>query len=98
MNDPKNKLPSDDTGMNPREIEKSIRRIENDLYFGSGSINDLLSRIEEKLENVVTKEDLEENMMELKAELISNSNATFRWTIGVFIMGSGVLLAILKIT
>ncbi len=98
MNDPKNKLPSDDTGTNPREIEESIKRIENDMYYDSDSIMVRLARIEEKLENVVTKEDLEMNMMGLKVELIANFNSTFRWTIGIFIVGAGVLLTVLKIT
>lgn len=57
-----------------------------------------MARIEEKLENVVTKEDLEMKTAGLKAELIAHSNSTFRWTIGIFIVGAGVLLTVLKIT
>ena len=94
MNDTKRNHPSDDTGLNPREIDESIKRIENDLYFSSDSMNVRLGRIEEKLENVSTKEDLER----LKAELIANVISTFRWTIGIFIVGAGALLAVLKIT
>ena len=44
--------------MSSREIEASIRRIEDDLYFGSDNIKIRLTRIEEKLEHVVTRDDL----------------------------------------
>ena len=44
--------------MSSREIEASIRRIEDDLYFGSDNIMIRLTRIEEKLERVVTRDDL----------------------------------------
>lgn len=54
-----NKLQSDDSRMNPREIEESIKRIEIDMYYDPDSIMVRLARIEEKLENVVRKEDLE---------------------------------------
>ena len=94
MNDPQNKLPSDDAGMNPREIEESIKRIENDMYYSSDSIMVRLGRIEEKLENVTTKEDTEK----LKSELIAHSNSQFRWTTGLFVSGVGVILAVLKLT
>ncbi len=68
------------------------------LYYDTDSIKVRLARIEEKLENVATKEDLEMKTTGLKAELIAHSNAMFRWTIGIFIMGAEVLLAILKLT
>ena len=98
MDDPKRKLPPDDTGMNPRKIEESLKRIENDMYYDSDSIMVRLARIEEKLENVATKEDLEIKTTGLKAELIAHSNSTFRWTIGLYMVGAGVLLTVLKLT
>lgn len=58
MNNPKSKRPPSETGMSSREIEASIRRIEDDLYFGSDNIKIRLTRIEEKLEHVVTRDDL----------------------------------------
>lgn len=88
--------------MTRAEIRGLVLRVQGDLYFGpendADSIMVRLARIEEKLENVVTKEDLEMKTTGLKAELIAHSNATFRWTIGIFIMGAGILLAILKLT
>lgn len=57
-----------------------------------------LARIEEKLEHVVTKEDLEKKTTGLKAELIAHTNSIFQWTIGIYLLGVGVLLAVLKIT
>ena len=98
MNDSESKRPTDDTSMNPREIEVSVKRIENDMYYDSDSIMVRLARIEEKLENVATKEDLEMKTTGLKSELIAHSNSQFRWTIGIFIVGAGVLLTVLKIT
>ena len=58
MNNPKSKRPPGGTGMSSGEIEASIRRIEDDLYFGSDNIKIRLTRIEEKLEHVVTRDDL----------------------------------------
>ena len=100
MDDPKRKLPPGDTEMTPRKIEESLKRIEGDLYFRSGSISDCLGRIEEMLENVATKEDLatKVDVTKLKSELIAHSNLLFRWTIGLFVSGVGVILAVLKLT
>ena len=58
MNNPKSKRPTGGTGMSSREIEASIRRIEDDLYFSSDNIKIRLTRIEEKLEHVTTRDDL----------------------------------------
>ena len=60
-----------------------------------------LGRIEEKLEKVATREDfgcLNMDMEGLKSELIAHSNLLFRWTIGLFVSGVGVILAVLKLT
>ena len=84
--------------MNPREVEESIKRIENDMYYDSESILVRLARIEVKLENVATKEDLDMKTTGLKAELIAHSNSQFRWTTGLFVSGVGVILAVLKLT
>ena len=94
MNDPKRKLPPDDTEMNLRKIEESLKRIENDMYYSSDNIMVRLGRIEEKLEHVTTKEDTEKS----KSELIAHSNSQFRWTTGMFVSGVGVILAVLKLT
>ena len=94
MNNPKNKRPSGAAGMSRRGTAESIKRIENELYFNTDSISVRLGRIEEKMENVATKEDMERFKTELMASLFS----TFRWTIAVFILGAGLLLALLKIT
>ena len=45
--------------MSTREIEASIKRIEDDLYFSSDNIGVRLARIEEKLERVATREDMD---------------------------------------
>ena len=84
--------------MNPREVEESIRRIESDMYYDSEGILVRLARIEVKLENVATKKDLDMKTTGLKAELINHANSTFRWTMGIFILGTGVLLSVLKLT
>ena len=84
--------------MNPREVEESIKRIENDMYYDSESILVRLARIEVKLENVATKEDLDMKTTGLKAELIAHSNSKFRCTTGLFVSGVGVILAVLKLT
>ena len=68
------------------------------LYYNADSIMVRLARIEDKLENMVIKEDLEMNTTGLKAELIAHANSTFRWTIGIFTIGAGVLLTVLKTT
>ena len=117
----KSKLPSGDTGMSPRETEESIKRTEDDLYFSSDNIKIRLTRIEEKLEHVATRDDLknfatrddmekfkvtmrgdmgrlQSDMERLRSELIAHSNTLFRWSIGVFVSGLGVILTVLKLT
>ena len=37
-------------------------------------------------------------MMGMKALLIAHTNSTFRWTIGLYMVGAGVLLTDLKLT
>ena len=59
MNDQKSKRPSGDAGMSSREIEASIKRIEDDLYFSPDNIGVRLARIEGKLEHVATREDMD---------------------------------------
>ena len=58
MNDQKRKRPTGNTGMSSRKIAESIRRIEDDLYYSSDNIKIRLTRIEEKLEHVATRDDL----------------------------------------
>lgn len=58
MNVQKRKRSPGDTRMSSREIERSIRRIEDDLYYSADNIKIRLTRIEEKLEHVVTRDDL----------------------------------------
>ena len=112
MNNPKSKRPPGETGMSSREIEASIKRIEDDLYFGSDNIKIRLTRIEEKLEHVVTRDDLKayatkedlkalatrEDLAELRTEMIALVHTQFRWTIGVVVSCMGVILAVLKLT
>lgn len=45
--------------MSSREIEASIKRIEDDLYFSPDNIGVRLARIEGKLEHVATREDMD---------------------------------------
>ncbi|MCY3773607.1 MAG: hypothetical protein OXG98_16500 [Gemmatimonadetes bacterium] len=114
MNDQKSKRPPENTGMSSREIEESIKRIENDLYYSSDSVLVRLTRIEEKLEHVATREDLKHfatredmekfkltihgDMERLRTELTAHSNTLFRWTIGILVSGLGAILTVLKLT
>lgn len=98
--------------MSSREIEASIGRIEDDLYFGSDNIKIRLTRIEEKLEHVVTRDDLKafatredlkafatrDDLAELRTEMIALVHTQFRWTIGVVVSCMGVILTVLKLT
>ena len=116
--------------MSSREIEASIRRIEDDLYFGSDNIMIRLTRIEEKLEHVTTRDDLKtfatrddlkayatrddlkvlatkddlkafatrEDLAGLRTEMIALVNTQLRWTIGIVVSCTGVILAVLKLT
>ena len=114
MNDQKSKRPPENTGMSSREIEESIKRIEDDLYFSSDNMKIRLTRIEEKLEHVATREDLKHfvtredmekfkvtihgDIERLRTELTAHSNTLFRWTIGILVSGLGVILTVLKLT
>ena len=101
MNNPESKLPFEDPRMDPRKIEKSLKRIENDLYYNSDSILVRLGRIEEKLKKDATISDLgclRSDMGGLKSELIAHSNSLFRWTIVIYVLVGGTMLAVLKLT
>ena len=103
MNNPKSKRPPGETGMSSREIAESIRRIEDDLYYSSDNIKIRLTRIEEKLEHVVTRDDLKafatrDDLAELRTEMIALVNTQLRWTIGIVVSCTGVILAVLKLT
>ena len=112
MNNPKSKRPAGDTGMSRRGTAGSIKRIEDDLYYSSDNIKIRLTRIEEKLEHVATREDMDRfkiathedmgrlkmDMERQKSELIAHSNTQFRWTVGLFVSVAGVILTVLKLT
>ncbi len=112
MNNPKSKRPPGETGMSSREIEASIKRIEDDLYFSSDNIKIRLTRIEEKLEHVTTRDDLKafatrddlkvfatrEDLAGLRTEMITHTNTLFRWSIGIFVTGFGAILTVMKLT
>ena len=62
--------------MSSREIEASIKRIEDDLYYSSDNIKVRLARIEGKLEHVATRKDMDrlkiatrEDMEKFKASM-----------------------------
>ena len=58
MNHSKNKRRTGNAASSRRGTAESIRRIEDDLYYSSDNIKIRLTRIEEKLEHVVTRDDL----------------------------------------
>jgi len=60
MNNPKNKRPSGVAGMSRRATAKSIKRIEEELFYSSDGVFVRLGRIEEKLEHVATRDDLKD--------------------------------------
>ena len=65
------------------EVRGIARGVQSDLHFG--------------LEYAVTKEDLEVKTKGWNAVLIAHANTTFRWTIGLYMLVAGVLLAVLKL-
>ena len=85
MNDQKSKLPSGDTGMSPRETEDSIKRIEDDLYYSADNIKVRLARIEYKLQDVATREDI----ANMKISVI-------RWFIGSILTLAGIMVTAFK--
>lgn len=101
MNHSKNKRRTGNTGMSSREIAESIRRIEGDLYYSSDNIKIRLTRIEEKLEHVATRDDLgvlRTDMERMRTDMLAHSNTLFRWSIGIFVTGFGAILTVMKLT
>ncbi|MCY3554276.1 MAG: hypothetical protein OXH56_03045 [Gemmatimonadetes bacterium] len=87
--------------MSSREIAESIRRIEGDLYYSSDNIKIRLTRIEEKLEHVATRDDLgvlRTDMERMRTDMLAHSNTLFRWSIGIFVTGFGAILTVMKLT
>ena len=101
MNFQKRKRSPGDTRMSSREIERSIRRIEDELYFGSDNIKIRLTRIEDKLDIVVPSQDLghsEFDIDEIISDLKSHLNNQFRWTVVTFLSCSVIFLTVMKLT
>lgn len=101
MNVQKRKRSPDNTRMSSREIERSIRRIEDELYFGSDNIKIRLTRIEEKLDIVVPSQDLgrsEFDIDQIISDLKSHMSNRFRWTVVTFVSCSGIFLIVMKLT
>lgn len=87
--------------MSSREIEESIKRIEDDLYFSSDSVLVRLGRIEDKLEHAVPRRYLggwEYDIGGLISDLKAHLNKLFRWTIVVLVLAGRIMLAVLKLT
>ena len=80
MNNPKNKRPSGAQGMSRRGTAESIKRIENDLYFDTDNIKVRLDRIEQKLQDLATREDI----ANMKISVI-------RWFVGSMLALAGIL-------
>ena len=69
MNDTQSKRKTDDTDMDLRDIADSIKRIEDDLYFSADNIKVRLARIEEKLEHVATRDDLDQFKVTMRDDM-----------------------------
>ena len=58
MNNPGSKRAPAEPEVSQAEIQHFIRQVGDDLYFGVDNIRVRLGRIEEKLKNTATKEDI----------------------------------------
>ncbi|MCY3711857.1 MAG: hypothetical protein OXH02_01070 [Gemmatimonadetes bacterium] len=58
MNNPGSKRAPEEPDVSQVEIQHFIRQVGDDLYFGVDNIRVRLGRIEEKLKNTATKEDI----------------------------------------
>ena len=58
MNNPGSKRAPEEPNVSQTEIEHFIRQVGDDLYFGADNIRVRLGRIEAKLKNTATKEDI----------------------------------------
>lgn len=66
--------------MSRRGTAESIKRIENDLYFDTDNIKVRLDRIEQKLQDLATREDI----ANMKISVI-------RWFVGSMLALAGIL-------
>lgn len=58
MNSPKSRRAPEEPEISQAEIQSFIRQVQDDLYYGADNIRVKLGRIEEKLQNTATKEDV----------------------------------------
>ncbi|MDE2848110.1 MAG: hypothetical protein OXO51_15485 [Gemmatimonadota bacterium] len=58
MNNPVSKRTPEEPGSSQAEIQRFIRQVGDDLYFGADNIRVKLGRIEEKLNDTARKEDI----------------------------------------
>ena len=101
MNVQKRKRPTGNTRMSSRETAESMRRIEEELFFGSDNIKIRLTKIEEKLDIVVPSQDLGRSEFDID-EIISDMKAhltnRFRWTVATVVSCSGIIIIVMKLT
>ena len=101
MNVQKRKRSPDNTRMSSRETAESIRRIEEELFFGSDNIKIRLTRIEEKLDIVVPSQDLgrsEFDIDEIISDLKAHLNNRFRWTVVTIVSCTAIVIFVMKLT
>ncbi len=67
------------------EIRGFVRRVQDDLYFGPENVRVVLGRLNERLGNTVTREDI----ANLKFSLI-------RWYIGSIVTLTGIIVTAFK--
>ena len=71
--------------MTQAEIRGFVRRVQDDLYFGPENVRAVLGRMDERLGNTATREDI----ANLKFSLI-------RWYIGSILTLAGIIVAAFK--
>ena len=71
--------------MTQAEIRGFVRRVQDDLYFGPESVRVVLGRVDERLRNMATREDI----ANMKFSMI-------KWYIGSLITLAGIIVAAFK--
>ena len=71
--------------MTQAEIRGFVRRVQDDLYFGPDNVRVVLARMDERLRNTATREDI----ANLKISMI-------RWFLGSSLTLAGIIITAFK--
>ncbi len=84
----------------PEGIKVDVNRLMDEVFYSDGSIRDRLKAIEEKMENVATKADIDELRKDISDKILEHlkwSKTKIGVTYGLILTGMGVLIGLIRL-